>query len=182
MLQHALSQKPGKSEETPEAIRSVLQSELRIVLRSGELHPRNYYAFSYMRQLHALLSSTGPEAENITISLLEQTVSWCQANTRDISGWMFALYLLEAIANRRDVQARVAVAVVRFALDIGWTGESLWTFVDMAVRKTGVDAARSLLQTAGDGDNTVLPERSWKTWLSKAEAYWAAGGASGVAQ
>ncbi|OJJ87136.1 uncharacterized protein ASPGLDRAFT_120240 [Aspergillus glaucus CBS 516.65] len=162
--------------ETPKATQSLLQSELSIVLRSGELHPRNYYAFSYMRQLHTLLSKTGPEAEDITIALLERTMSWCQANTRDISGWMFALYLLEAIPDRWDVQARVVDTVVRFALDIGWTGESLWTFVDLAIRKMGVvDAVRGLLETsAGEHDGTALPGKSWKTWLGMAETYWAA--------
>ncbi|ODM22326.1 hypothetical protein SI65_03172 [Aspergillus cristatus] len=164
--------------ETPEAIQSLLQSELSIVLRSGELHPRNYYAFSYMRQLHTLLSKTGPEAEDITIALLERTVSWCQANTRDISGWMFALYLLDGIPDRRDVQARVVNTVVRFALDIGWTGESLWTFVDLAIRKTGVvDAVRGLLKTSpGEHNGTTLSGKSWKTWLGMAETYWAAAG------
>lgn len=160
--------------ETPEAIRSLLQSELSIVLRSGELHPRNYYAFSYMRQLHTLLSKTGPETEDITIALLGRTVSWCQANTRDISGWMFVLYLLEAIPDRRDVQTRVVGTVVRFALDIGWTGESLWTFVDLAIRNTGVvDAVRCLLDiSAGECNGTALPGKSWKAWLGMAEAYW----------
>lgn len=162
--------------ETPEGTHSLLQTELSIVLRSGELHPRNYYAFSYMRQLHTLLLKMGPEAEDITISLLERTVCWCQANTRDISGWMFMLYLLEAIPDRRDVQARVVNTVVRFALDIGWTGESLWAFIDLAIRKTGViDAVQCLLETsAGEHGDTALPEKSWKTWLGMAEAYWAA--------
>lgn len=162
--------------ETPEAAQSLLQSELSIVLRSGELHPRNYYAFSYMRQLHTLFSKTGLEAEDITISLLERTVSWCQANTRDISGWAFMLYLLEAIPDCRDVQARVVNAVVRFALDIGWTGESLWTFVDLAIRKTGaVDAVQGLLETsAGGHDGIALSGESWKEWLGMAETYWAA--------
>lgn len=154
-----------------EDVRSILQSELSIVLRAGELHPRNYYAFSYMRQLHALLLPPGLESEDLSTALLDQTISWCLAHPRDISSWVFAYYLVGAIPNRRDVQTRIINQVVRFALDIGWTGESLWTFVDMTVQRVGV-VDGDLENLAG---NVHLPETSWKTWLARAETYWAAG-------
>lgn len=157
-----------------EDVRSILRSELSIVLRAGELHPRNYYAFSYMRQLHALLLfRPGPESEDISATLLDPTISWCLANPRDISSWMFAYYLIGAIPNTRDVQARIINQVVRFALDIGWTGESLWTFVDMTVQRVGVGIVDGdLRDLAGHEDSS---ETSWRTWLARAETYWAAG-------
>ena len=167
----------------PETLHSILRSELSIVLRAGELHPRNYYAFNYMRQLHhTLLDDSGTINENksediSSTSLLDNTVSWCLAHPRDISGWTFALYLLqEALPDRdrRDVQMRVINMVVRFALDIGWVGESLWSFIDLAVRSTGVDVQLSV----GSNDDKImaLSGRSWKSWLARAETYWAAAG------
>lgn len=153
-----------------EDVRSILQFELSIVLCAGELHPRNYYAFSYMRQLHALLPPPDLESEDLSTTLLDQTISWCLAHPRDISSWMFAYYLVGAIPNTRDVQARILNQVVRFALDIGWTGESLWTFVDMTVQRVGV-VDGDLENLAGNEDSS---ETSWKTWLARAETYWAA--------
>ena len=172
----------------PETLHSILRSELSIVLRAGELHPRNYYAFNYMRQLHHTLlldnSGTRNESESKDVSsasLLDNTVSWCLAHTRDISGWMFALYLLqEALPDRdrRDVQTHVINMVVRFALDIGWAGESLWTFVDLAVRSTGVDVQLPVGGEGNDDKITALSGRSWKSWLARAESYWAAASVS----
>lgn len=160
-------------------VQSVLQSELSIVLRAGELHPRNYYAFSYMRQLHAFffpLPPTPPgvktkiESNEETSAILDQTISWCLAHPRDISGWMF----LEDMSNKQDVQARTVNKVIRFALDIGWTGESLWTFVDIAARRVGiVDGDLGSLARVLGGEEPL--KTSWKTWLARAETYWADG-------
>lgn len=170
----------------PEILHSILYSELSIVLRAGELHPRNYYAFNYMRQLHhtillhpGITTNEDKGRDVASPSLLDNTVSWCQAHPRDISGWMFVLYLLEEglpDRDRRDVQTCVINMVVQFALDIGWVGESLWTFVDLAVRITGVDVQ---LPVGGEDNNdkiTALEGKSWKSWLAKAESYWAAAG------
>lgn len=168
----------------PGKVQSLLHSELSVVLCAGEQHPRNYYAFSYMRQLYSLLCLRGEIKDEddggISAALLDKTVSWCQANPRDISGWMFALYLLENVPEPdcRSVQVRIVNTVVRFALDIGWVGESLWTFVDMAVRRFGVNGVQVFLQVSEDDNSDVdagLPVRSWKTWLGRAEKYWAVG-------
>lgn len=172
----------------PKTLHSILHSELSIVLRAGELHPRNYYAFNYMRQLyHTILLDPGITTnENkdkvvSSTSLLDNTVSWCLAHPRDISGWMFALYLLEEALpdrDRRDVQTRVINLVVRFALDIGWVGESLWTFVDLAVRSTGVNVQLPVGGEGNDDKVTALSGKSWKSWLARAETYWAVAGVS----
>ena len=186
VLRQILTVRGWASQQQTESrtVYSILLSELSIVLRAGELHPRNYYAFNYMCQLlhHTRLDDSGTINENrseevSSASLLDKTVSWCQANPRDISGWMFALYLLDTTIpdhDRRDVQTQVINMVVRFALDIGWVGESLWTFVDLAVRTTGVDVQ---LLTGGDKAR-ALSGKSWKSWLARAETYWAAGDVS----
>lgn len=164
--------------------------ELDVVLRAGELHPRNYYAFSYARELHRVLATVvGVEGgfEVLARSVITQFLDWCLAHPRDISGWMFALDLLEAIQDGSD-RVESIKRVVRFALDVGWDGESLWTFVDLGTRRFGiVETVQDMLQSHPGAtpdsamsrlsiDGTAMPEKPWKTWVARVRAYWAAGG------
>ncbi|KAL4937601.1 hypothetical protein BDV06DRAFT_215752 [Aspergillus oleicola] len=123
-------------------------AELSVALRAGELHPRNYYAFTYMRQIHRILSESGGGQSkdwNVRLgqAILGSTADWCLAHPADISGLMFLLYLLDAVP---DPALRLSTIgkVISFALDIGWEGESLWTFIGLAIRKFG------LLESLGD--------------------------------
>lgn len=150
--------------------------ELGIVLRAAELHPRNYYAFSYMRQLYALLS---PTRENeCARNMLNPVLDWCLGHPRDISGWMFGVYVLEQISGR-SVAADALARVLQFARDLGWEGESLWTFVDRMVRQFDLeDVFESIFPCASDTAGNVAgaiskpPQRCWTTRLARAEAYW----------
>lgn len=127
----------GEGSINRDTLRRLLEEELAIVLRAGELHPKNYYAFSYMRQLHGKLSEYTKDSSSSPPLLAEPTtrttLDWCQSHPADISGWMFALYVLEVVGDR-SVQENAIDGVSRFAMDIGWEGESLWRFVDLAVK------------------------------------------------
>ncbi|KAA8649196.1 hypothetical protein EYZ11_012301 [Aspergillus tanneri] len=169
-----------------ETIYNLLKSELRTVLRAGELHPKNYYAFSYMRQLLGILSDAMEEEQTssnlLAQSIIEEALNWCQAHPTDVSGWMFSLYLLEVVQDR-NIQKNVLNRVLRFALDIGWEGESFWTFVDLVVESFDlVGLAMDVLvsspdvastSTLGLVDDITEPRKSWKTWLSMAKSHWA---------
>lgn len=93
-------------------------AELDVVCKAGQLHPRNYYAFSYMRQLHALISrsslptvKSGP-SETVTnndalllelaLDMVEPMLKWCLSNPSDISGWMYLFFLLNR-DNENDI-------------------------------------------------------------------------------
>ncbi|KAL3491443.1 hypothetical protein BJX62DRAFT_225243 [Aspergillus germanicus] len=172
-----------------QAAQDLLETELSAALRAGERHPRNYYAFSYMRQIHRVLSDAGGAEKQDWGARLGQVImssmlDWCLAHPTDISGLMFLLYLLDAVsdaASQIDTIGRVA----RFALDIGWEGESLWTFVDLAVRRFKVVASVDGLQTypwdillvSGSPDQHSHDSRKaspcWKTWLERAQTHWA---------
>lgn len=176
-----------------ETIRELFVAEVDVVLRAGEMHPRNYYAFSYARELHVLLAGTVQGEvgscdglECLAMSVITPVLDWCLAHPRDISGWMFMLYLLEAI---RDQPVRVDAVnrTVRFAMDVGWDSESLWTFVDMAARSFGlVESVQDMLQCQSDvaWDSAMSraslegsrPDKPWKIWVARVKAYWAAGG------
>ncbi|KAE8145284.1 hypothetical protein BDV25DRAFT_74039 [Aspergillus avenaceus] len=163
----------------------LLTSELAIVLRAGELHPRNYYAFSYMRQIFELLRKNLEETFDVALlaePMINTVLDWCLAHPSDISGWMFQLHLLKTV-QKSDLHVRAVDKVICYALDIGWEGESLWTFVDLSVR--GFDLRDTLshkLQVFPRTPITELaaldggiPPSPWKTWLTLAKAYWTDG-------
>lgn len=190
-------QQPRKSRL--DAMRRILGAELSVALRAGEQHPKNYYAFSYMRQLHSVLSRTleggsqdraGEEPlsffSELAGCLVDSTLTWCLAHPRDISGWMFLLYLLEA-STIKHVQRNAVRKVVQFALDVGWEGESLWTFVDLATRKFDVEIdfwkeKSNLVDSSREErvvNGIVLPEKRWRIWVARAKTIWATDGHSG---
>ncbi|KAL2829598.1 hypothetical protein BJY01DRAFT_123474 [Aspergillus pseudoustus] len=170
-----------------EAAQYLLGAELSAALRAGERHPRNYYALSYMRQIHLILSETcGDDTQDWRVrfaqSIIAPMLDWCLAHPTDISGLMFLLYLLDAVpdaVSRLDVVSKVT----RFALDIGWEGESLWTFVDQAIRKFSLE--RSVEDPQKYPWGTLLESESlhplkqvtskthppWKTCLERAQVY-----------
>ncbi|KAJ5144077.1 Protein prenyltransferase [Penicillium bovifimosum] len=160
------------------------RTELDGVLRAGELHPKNYYAFNYMRQLCVLLSDTVASVAEQPIwktesalSIIDPVINWCLANPRDISGWSFGIYVLSNVAGPQ-YRVRTISRVVEFALNIGWEGESLWTFVDHASGQFGLESVVEDTMALHSGqatrfsDSPTAPEgrhnKSWQTWLARA--------------
>lgn len=165
------------------------RSELDIVFRAGELHPKNYYAFNYMRHFHALLAGMLVDVDaqgrsewtlSLARALLKPVLDWCLANPKDISGWVFGKYLLD---NVPDVQLRAdAISrVLRFARDVGWEGESLWTFIDLTARQYTLEGIIDDILCREPGlpvsgsqasDQYALRKWPWKIQFSKAKTYW----------
>lgn len=80
-------------------------------MKAGDRHPKNYYAWSYARQLLTALSTgeilpssparqigkhqiDGKRMNKIAATSVFQVQKWCLAHPRDISGWTFLEYLL----------------------------------------------------------------------------------------
>ncbi|OJJ44796.1 hypothetical protein ASPZODRAFT_134933 [Penicilliopsis zonata CBS 506.65] len=158
----------------------LIHSELSVALRASEQHPRNVYAFSYMRHLHRALSDTAEDittpssAERLARCIIYRTVEWCMAHPRDISGWMFALYLLQATPDK-DFRSSVLHRVVSFAVQVGWDGESLWIFVDQTARAFGLvnDLYITLPSLHGETSDLTGADQTWRLWLARARALWA---------
>ncbi|KKK17403.1 hypothetical protein P175DRAFT_0504377 [Aspergillus ochraceoroseus IBT 24754] len=165
-----------------ETTKGLFQAELAVGLRAGELHPKNYYAFNSMRELHHLLSGLGGEMGDWSIllarSIVDTVLDWCMAHPADISGLMFLLYLLDAARNP-TLHLESVGKLVEFALDIGWEGESLWTCVDLSTRKFKLrDGLGQNVNTypwnfmfhpAKDRDGE---EMGWRSWVDKARIHW----------
>jgi hypothetical protein len=119
-------------------------------------------------------------------SLIDLMLNWCLAHPSDISGWMFMLYLLEAVP-KGDLHPNAVHKVVRYALDVGWEGESLWTFIDLSIRAFDLErTVEGTLRTFSGsiptapvvcydvtGKETPASQSHWKTWLAMARTYWA---------
>lgn len=183
---HLLQRRHWSSED----LFKLQRTELDVVLRAGELHPKNYYAFSYMRQLDVLLAATVEKTTGQSTwethsaqSVVERVVAWCLASPRDISGWSFCLYVLRNIPEQRS-RVNTLERVVKFALNVGWEGESLWTFVDQASRQFGLESVveDTMLcdqETRSHGSQMAKDSRqkkSWQTWLAQARVYWVVDG------
>lgn len=163
----------------PDAIITLQHQELVHALRAAELHPRNYYAFTYMRQLHALLTQANLKNQadwivDLANSLLEYVLNWCFAHPRDISGWMFGKYLLDQISDQQTRSQATTRALV-FARDIGWEGESLWTFIDQTTRDFGLESViDEILPLQTEPSPSTQKQPAWSSRLTRAQAYWAA--------
>ncbi|KAJ5714968.1 uncharacterized protein N7483_012149 [Penicillium malachiteum] len=174
-----------------EELRKLEQTELQGVLRAAELHPKNYYAFSYMRQLHTLLANTPGVADRtkwaaeLAGSLVDPVLEWCLSHPRDISGCIFLRYLLFIISDQQ-IRRNTVGKVIVFARDIGWEGESLWTFVDQAIREFDLENILDDLLPSSDhgksesvsvsltlGDDQYPPGKwPWLARLARAKSYW----------
>jgi len=90
-------------------IRDHWHSELTIVMKAGERHPRNYYAWQYARQLFALVQAdldvTTRREQEAVVETLERIKGWCLQHPRDVSGWGFLVWVME---RARDAKGRDA--------------------------------------------------------------------------
>ncbi|KAJ5474739.1 Protein prenyltransferase [Penicillium sp. IBT 31633x] len=185
VVAHLVRMRDWRSEE----LLKLQQTELEVVLRAGELHPKNYYAFSYIRQLYMLLADAVANMESSAwkpesaLSMVDRVIDWCLANPRDISGWSFGTYVLNSISEQQR-RERALLKVVKFALNVGWQGESLWTFVDHTSRQFCLESLVLDAMTKHCDDeikahaSSVVQndrqKKSWQTWLARARVYWAA--------
>ena len=121
--------------------------ELVIVMKAGETHPRNYYAWQYARQLLSFICSKHPESverRRWDKKLLRDSIGlvrrWCLIHPRDISGWAFLVFLLEQLHNEgceegnkeKGIEDEIGISVSEtreFARKYKWKGESIDWFL-----------------------------------------------------
>lgn len=160
-IKHSAQQQNSRS--TQEAL---LESEMQIVMRAGERHPRNYYAWGYARNLITSTStSTSTSTYPPALSNLNQTHKWCLLHPRDISAWSFLTFLFhhlhfpfpspspsspiqpvhpKEIIPDEDEQQRAVAAMEQviqttreFVRKYEWRGESVEWFLRMVGEERG---------------------------------------------
>ncbi|KAL5346003.1 hypothetical protein ACLOAV_009033 [Pseudogymnoascus australis] len=106
-----------------------------VILISAEHHPKNYYAWDYMRWVIKSRPGLDPRSSqgmNMQISHLMQ--KWCMAHTSDSSGWSFLAWMLLLHPNpdprvSQNLQANTGAEILDFALMMDLKNVSLWKFL-----------------------------------------------------
>lgn len=117
------------------------EEELVVVMKAGERHPRNYYAWNYARQLYSIILG---RSETAGVQLMNKSLvkmkKWCLEHPRDISGWAFLAFLLERTEKGgvsggdadlvdKDKRGRVVQETKAFVRMFEWRGESVGWFL-----------------------------------------------------
>ena len=120
-----------------ESVKRFWNEELGVVMRAGERHPRNYYAWQYARVLFRIVEEKMRGVEGWS-GLLGETVGrvkgWCLLHPRDISGWGFLMFLMQVVEGgggdeaRQEVQ-RVVRETWEWVRKYEWKGESVEWFL-----------------------------------------------------
>lgn len=143
-----------------ETAQRVVQAELVVVLKAGEQHSMNYYAFSYMREFLSLVGSVLERSsasghKDTTAEVHDDSQRSSSRQNRpsspihplvtgrvleDMHAWNLArpgdtsgwsfLAFLLGTAGDPTLQKSIVEKTVRFAVGIAWGGSPLWRFVD----------------------------------------------------
>jgi protein prenyltransferase alpha subunit repeat containing protein 1 len=105
--------------------------DLRIVMTSGERHPRNYYAWCHARFVAELtMPAMSPEERRL---VWDDIKKWCFLHHDDICGWSFLCHLATRdLAGADDALSAVVRETLGFAQALTWRNESVWWFLRTA--------------------------------------------------
>ena len=126
--------------DAPLDVHELMERELGAVCKSGERHPKNYYAWQYARRLVSGVEVRMSNDTDTWSALVKQSVDtvkrWCCVHPSDISGWMFLAWLFRYAGV--ETKGEVLRGVVEYAVSVQLGNESLWVFVRMVVADGGV--------------------------------------------
>ncbi|KAI6777073.1 hypothetical protein HG530_001018 [Fusarium avenaceum] len=142
----------------------------RIIMISGERHPRNYYAWCHARYLIKTFILPSSSAEEALSRIITRTQKWCFAHHNDISGWQFLIFLLEKQPNETSSVFR---ETLKLTGSFKWRNESVWYFLRyVAARKATItdrdefeNLRRILWESIADGDIERRTLERAEQWL-----------------
>lgn len=105
----------------------------RVIMVSGERHPRNYYAWCHARYLVQTFVSNSSYSDEVMSRIISDTKNWAFTHNDDISGWQFLRYLLD---KQRQEASAVVLETLRYAESFKWKNESVWYFLRYIVAVT----------------------------------------------
>ncbi|KAH7094790.1 hypothetical protein FB567DRAFT_13443 [Paraphoma chrysanthemicola] len=164
---------PNRLRNVPEQLRADFwQTELDTVCKSGERHPKNYYAWQYARRMMEHIDDPGA-----TVHCAESVKVWCYKHPSDISGWSFLAYLTKSLRNASDAE-EIVRDVLRYAMKVRSEHESLWVFLRVVLAHDTLQEERDgfmsvlrqyFAEVERSGDQTALLGRVQKTldWVEK---------------
>lgn len=126
------------------------RTELRSVCKSGERHPKNYYAWQYARKLVMMV-----DGMDATFEFARSIKDWCCKHPSDISGWSCLTFIIphvEPPAERQDLVREV----LDYAINLRSEHESLWVFIrTILAEKTLQDGQIKLVSMLRDYDQEL---------------------------
>lgn len=156
----------GDEVDRTERAERVWEIELDIVMKAGERHPRNYYAWNYARELvwHLLGRADGVggveegkkgNCRGFLVENLGRIHGWCLMHPRDISGWAFLVFWIGKMGDgarrerdsgenggwAQDDVGRVVQETKEWVKKYEWKGESVEWFLK-AAKELGIDDQR----------------------------------------
>lgn len=131
-----------------------VRAELDVVFKSGERHPKNYYAWQYARRLMIKVqTSHGIDASHEWEPVLQTFLStcatlvqgWCDKHPSDISGWTFLLFLLSIV---QSVPRRFEIVqqTMEYTINLRLKHESIWVFLRTALAGTLLHTKRDVIK------------------------------------
>lgn len=117
------------------------ERELEVVMKAGERHPRNYYAWGYARDLLRELAGEGRKW-GLARGGVGRVQRWCLQHPRDVSGWAFLEFLLREVGSEgreggEEEVRRVVWETREFVRKYEWRGESIEWFLKSVQRLEG---------------------------------------------
>lgn len=149
--------------DSRETFEALWGAELEVIERSGDRHPRNYYAWAYARWLLECLTEKSlslPDKSTIPFMIRYSALrisEWCLAHPTDISGWAFLVHLLQKKTQAPELQTEVFDKAWAFTSKLSWEGEAVWWFLRTVFAMEGilpVGARRQYVESIVEGLQT----------------------------
>lgn len=135
--------RPKVVELVPEDVRAKFwRTELKSVCKSGEQHPKNYYAWQYARRLVERID--GMEA---MLDFAQSVKDWCCKHPSDTSGWSCLLHLLPKVEPEAK-RIMLFQEVLGYTLKLRLEHESLWVFIRTIMAHEALQSERDNMCSA----------------------------------
>ncbi|KAI9829762.1 MAG: hypothetical protein M1819_005999 [Sarea resinae] len=125
----------------------ILASELDLVMKAGEKHPKNYYAWLYARRLFSFLNSQSLNPVHaVSTRIITKIHTWSLSHPSDTSGWSYMLYLLSfspfapsyhfipasstPISSSPSISQNISMThqTINLLCTFHWSYDSIWAF------------------------------------------------------
>jgi hypothetical protein len=130
--------RPRAVDTVPEHVRAEFwRTELKSVCKSGERHPKNYYAWQYARRLVERI-----DGMNATLEFAQNVKDWCCKHPSDTSGWSCLLFLVPKVAPASE-QTTLVRGVLDYMIKLRLENESLWIFIRTVIAHKALQYERA---------------------------------------
>ncbi|OAK95945.1 protein prenylyltransferase [Phaeosphaeriaceae sp. SRC1lsM3a] len=152
--------RPKVVENVPEDVQAKFwRTELESVCKSGEQHPKNYYAWQYARRLVERIDGT-----DTILEFTQRVKDWCCKHPSDTSGWSCLNYLIPMV-ELETKRITLVQEVIGYALKLRLEHESLWVFIRTVLSHEALQQERGNLCSALRAYNKEIKDMGGSTMI-----------------